>query len=202
MALTSYSLNPDVSRLVFQLNDLRINERVADVSDRLQLDQLISDLHFLIDEIMQHGRDLAVDQLVVAGLGGCLSPGTPQAGPGCMMIDGVFAAVHVLRQLFTALSNQFRLEIFAITGYALSETAELSGRCSAFIREADLLVYGLLKQALEGNSRIVFRGFEDDALLLHAGASSFLCRYQYELDGCSDAPIQSSLTLAEDNLSD
>lgn len=201
MTLTSYFLDPDVSHLILQFNDLRINERVADVNDAHQLDRLISELSVQVDAITKHGRDLAVDRLVVAGLGGCLSLGTPHAGPGCTMLDGVFAAVHVLRELFAAFTNHFKLEIFAITGYALSETGELSGRCSSFLREADLLVYGLLKQGLDGDPRIDFRGFEDDGLLLHAGASSFLCRYQYELDDRPDAPILSSLTIAEDDLS-
>lgn len=43
MTVTHYPLDRTASHLVLQLNDLRINERVANVNDHKQLDQFMPD---------------------------------------------------------------------------------------------------------------------------------------------------------------
>ena len=197
MTVTHYPLDRTASHLVLQLNDLRINERVANVNDDKQLDQFMPDLLCIAEATKRHGRDLNVNKLVIAGLGGCVSPGAPLVGPGCSMMDGVAASVRVLKELFISLGSQFQLEIFGVTGYALSGCNELLVRSSVFLREADAFVYLLLSRAFQADPRIIFRGFQDEALPLCAGESSFLLRYQFALDGRLDVPIQHSLTLAE-----
>ena len=197
MTVTHYPLDRTASHLVLQLNDLRINERVANVNDHKQLDQFMPDLLCIADTTKRHGRDLDVNKLVITGLAGCVSPGTPLVGPRCSLVDGVGASVRVLKELFISLSSQFQLEIFGVTGYALSGCNELLVHSSVFLREADAFVYLLLSRAFQADPRIVFRGFQDEALSLCAGESSFLLRYQFALDARLDLPIQHSLTLAE-----
>jgi hypothetical protein len=99
--------------------------------------------------------------------------------------------------LINALSSQFEIEIFGVTGTVQSSTGELAVRASNAMRFIDGLVYFSLVRDLYQEPGIVFRGIEEESMLLKAGESSFLWDYQYDLDSPSDLPIQSSLSLAE-----
>lgn len=70
------------------------------------------------------------------------------------------------------------------------------------MRYIDGLVYCSLARDLREESGIVFRGIEEEEMLLNAGESSFLWSYRYDLESPRDLPIQSSLTLAEPDHSD
>jgi hypothetical protein len=100
-------------------------------------------------------------------------------------------------QLINALSSQFEIEIFGVTGTVQSFTGELAVRASNAMRFIDGLVYCSLERDLRQEPGVVFRGIEEEAMLLKAGESSFLWSYHYDLDSPRDLPIQSSLSLAE-----
>lgn len=151
----------------------------------------------LADDTTRQGRDLGINQLVIVGLGGCFSPSVLAAGSQQDLAELVFVAVRILKKLFEALSSQFQIEVFAVTGIVLSGGSELAVRLSNFMRYADGLVYGLLLRDFHADSAVIFRGIAEDSLLLRAGASSFLWCYQFHLDGPRDLPVQSSLALAQ-----
>lgn len=154
-------------------------------------------MRHLSEEVNQQGRDLGINRLVIAGLGGCVAPAWRAGRPHMDAAGAMLAAVRVLKLLFDGLRCHFQLEIFAITGCVVSAGGELAVRASNFMAYTDALVYQMLANDFRDDSDVAFRGFEQEALLLNAGASTFLWRYHYELDGPRDLPIQRSLTLAE-----
>ena len=99
-------------------------------------------------------------------------------------------------RLFEELRCQFQLEIFSVSGCEIGVGGELGVRASNVMAYHDGLVFHMLAEGFENDTDVVFRPFEQ-GLLLHAGESSFLWRYQYDLDGLRDLPIQRSLVLAE-----
>ena len=194
MTTTYYPLHRDASCLVLQLSDLRLNERLENNTDT---DWLEAFMGLLANQVKQEGRDLGIHHLVIAGLGGCVAPALAAAGQQIDAAGAVLIAVRVLKLLFDALRDQFQLEIFAVSGCAIGVGGELSVRDSNDMAYHDALVFQLLAYDFEDDTDVVFRAFEQDGLLLHAGESSFLWHYQYELDGPRDLPIQRSLVLAE-----
>jgi hypothetical protein len=194
MTTTYYPLHRDASYLVLQLSDLRLNERLDSLTDT---DWLEAYMGLLANQVKQEGRDLGINQLVIAGLGGCVAPALCPAGPQMDAAEAVLIAVRVLKRLFDELRCQFQLEIFGVSGCAIGVGGELGVRASNVMAYHDALVFQLLAYDYEDDSDVVFRAFEQDGLLLHAGESSFLWRYQYDLDGSRDLPIQRSLVLAE-----
>ena len=194
MTTTYYPLNRDASYLVLQLSDLRVNERLESLTDTAWLEAY---MHLLANKVKQEGRDLGINHLVIAGLGGCVAPAVCPVGPQMDAAGAVFAAVRVLKRLFDELRCQFQLEIFGVSGCAIGVGGELGVRASNAMTYHDALVFNLLAYDFGDDSDVVFRAFEDDGLLLDAGESSFLWRYHFDLDGPRDLPIQRSLTLAE-----
>lgn len=194
MTTTYYPLHHDASYLVLQLSDLRLNQRLENINDT---DWLEAFMGLLANQVKEEGRDLGVHHLVIAGLGGCVAPALAAAGQQMDSAGAVLIAVRVLKLLFDALRDQFQLEIFGVSGCAISVGGELNVRDSNDMAYHDALVFQLLASDFEDDTDVVFRAFEQDGLLLHAGESSFLWHYQYELDGSRDLPIQRSLVLAE-----
>jgi hypothetical protein len=194
MTTTYYPLHRDASYLVLQLSDLRLNERLENITDT---DWLEAFMGLLANQVKEEGRDLGIHHLVIAGLGGCVAPALAAAGQQMDSAGAVLIAVRVLKLLFDALRDQFQLEIFGVSGCAIGVGGELSVRDSNVMAYHDALVFQLLAYDFEDDADVVFRAFEQDGLLLHAGESSFLWHYQYELDGSRDLPIQRSLVLAE-----
>jgi hypothetical protein len=194
MTTTYYPLNRDASYLVLQLSDLRVNERLESLTDTAWLEAY---MHLLANKVKQEGRDLGINHLVIAGLGGCVAPAVCPVGPQTDAAGAVFAAVRVLKRLFDELRCQFQLEIFGVSGCAIGVGGELGVRASNAMAYHDALVFQLLAYDFGDDSDVVFRAFEEDGLLLHSGESSFLWHYHFDLDGFRDLPIQRSLTLAE-----
>jgi hypothetical protein len=151
----------------------------------------------LANQVKQEGRDLGIDHLVIAGLGGCVAPALWPLGAQADAPGAVFAAVRVLKLLFDELRDQFQLEIFGVSGCVTGVGGELGIRDSNAMTYHDALVFQLLAYDYEDDSDVIFRAFEQDGLLLHAGESSFLWHYHYAQDGSRDLPIQRSLVLAE-----
>lgn len=151
----------------------------------------------LANQVKQEGCDLGINHLVIAGLGGCLPPALCPVEPQTDAAGAVLAAVRVLKVLFDELRDQFRLEILGISGCVIGFGGELGSRESNPMTDHDALVFQLLAYDYEDHSDVVFHAFEQDGLLLHAGESSFLWHYQYDVDGSRDLPIQRSLVLAE-----
>jgi hypothetical protein len=198
--ITTYStLDRTSSYLILQLTDLRINARLFGHN---AMSQLETDLLDIADEACYEGRRLGVNKLVMAGLGGCVSPFLQASEHQLGCAEAVVMAAQLFTQLINALSSQFEIEIFGVTGTVQSFTGELAVRASNAMRFIDGLVYCSLERNLRHETGIVFRGIEEEAMLLKAGESSFLCSYQYDLDSPRDLPIQSSLTLAEPDHSD
>jgi hypothetical protein len=196
MTVTHYPLERTASHLILQLNDLRINERLADLSDTSSFEQLVPELGQLAHDAKAQGQYFGIDRLVIVGLGGCVCPATPFARMRGGFDAGVSAAVHVLTQFFEDLSSFFQLEIFSITGYALSSDGELMEDQCSFIRHADALVYARLMFAFLGDRRIAFRAFESDQVLFHAARESYLWNYVFPIEDWVDSPIRSQIHLA------
>ncbi len=194
MTTTYYPLHCDASYLVLQLSDLRVNERLDSITDTAWLEAYML---LLANEVKQDGRDLGINHLVIAGLGGCVAPALWPVGPQTDAAGAVRAAVRVLKLLFDELRDQFQLEIFGVSGCVIGFGGELGIRDSNAMAYHDALVFQLLAYDYEDDSDVVFRAFEQDGLLLHAGESSFLWHYQYDRDGSRDLPIQRSIVLAE-----
>ena len=194
MTTTYYPLHRDASYLVLQLSDLRLNERLENNTDTDWLEALMG---LLANQVKEEGRDLGVNHLVIAGLGGCVAPALAAAGQQIDAAGAVLIAVRALKLLFDALRDQFQLEIFGVSGCAIGVGGELSVRDSNDMAYHDALVFQLLAYDFEDDTDVVFRAFEQDGLLLHAGESSFLWHYQYDRDSSLDLPIQRSLVLAE-----
>jgi hypothetical protein len=194
MTTTYYPLRRDASYLVLQLSDLRVNERLDSITDTASLEAYML---LLANQVKQEGRDLGIDHLVIAGLGGCVAPALWPLGAQADAPGAVFAAVRVLKLLFDELRDQFQLEIFGVSGCVTGVGGELGIRDSNAMTYHDALVFQLLAYDYEDDSDVIFRAFEQDGLLLHAGESSFLWHYHYAQDGSRDLPIQRSLVLAE-----
>jgi hypothetical protein len=194
MIATYSTLDRTASYLILRLTDLRINARLFahDAISRLE-----TDLLDIADEARREGRRLGVNKLVIAGLGGCVSPLLQASGHQLGCAEAVVMAAQLFTQLINALSSQFEIEIFGVTGTVQSFTGELAVRASNAMRFIDGLVYCSLERNLRQETGIVFRGIEEEAMLLKAGESSFLWSYHYDLDSPRDLPIQSSLSLAE-----
>jgi hypothetical protein len=194
MIATYSTLDRTASYLILRLTDLRINARLFahDAISRLE-----TDLLDIADEARREGRRLGVNKLVIAGLGGCVSPLLQASGHQLGCAEAVVMAAQLFTQLINALSSQFEIEIFGVTGTVQSFTGELAVRASNAMRFIDGLVYCSLERNLRQETGIVFRGIEEEAMLLKAGESSFLWSYHYDLDSPLDLPIQSSLSLAE-----
>ena len=193
--ITTYStLDRTASYLILHLTDLRINARMF---GHHAMSQLETDLLDIADEARREGRRLGVNKLVVAGLGGCVSPLLQTSGHQLGCAEAVVMAAQLFTQLINALSSQFEIEIFGVTGTVQAFTGELAVRASNAMRFIDGLVYCSLERNLRQETGIVFRGIEEEAMLLKAGESSFLWSYHYDLDSPRDLPIQSSLSLAE-----
>jgi hypothetical protein len=194
MIATYSTLDRTASYLILRLTDLRINARLFahDAISRLE-----TDLLDIADEARREGRRLGVNKLVIAGLGGCVSPLLQASGHQLGCAEAVVMAAELFTQLINALSSQFEIEIFGVTGTVQSFTGELAVRASNAMRFIDGLVYCSLERNLRQETGIVFRGIEEEAMLLKAGESSFLWSYHYDLDSPRDLPIQSSLSLAE-----
>lgn len=194
MTTTYYPLHSDASYLVLQLSDLRVNERLDSITDTAWLEAYML---LLANQVKQEGRDLGINHLVIAGLGGCVAPALCPAGPQTDAAGAVLAAVRMLKLLFDDLRCQFQLEIFGVSGCAIGVGGELGIQASNVMAYHDALVFQLLAYDFEDDADVVFRAFAQDGLLLHAGESSFLWHYQYDVDGSRDLPIQRSLVLAE-----
>ena len=193
--ITTYStLDRTASYLILHLTDLRINARMF---GHHAMSQLETDLLDIADEARREGRRLGVNKLVIAGLGGCVSPLLQTSGHQLGCAEAVVMAAQLFTQLINALSSQFEIEIFGVTGTVQAFTGELAVRASNAMRFIDGLVYCSLERDLRQEPGVVFRGIEEEAMLLKAGESSFLWSYQYDLDSPRDLPIQSSLSLAE-----
>jgi hypothetical protein len=198
--ITTYStLDRTSSYLILQLTDLRINARLFGHN---AMSQLETDLLDIADEACHEGRRLGVNKLVMAGLGGCVSPLLHTSGRQLGCAEAVVMAAQLFNQLINALSSQFEIEIFGVTGTVQSFTGEVAIRASNAMRYIDGLVYCSLARYLRGEPGIVFRGLEEEAMLLNAGESSFIWSYRYDPESPRDLPIQSSLTLAEPDHSD
>jgi hypothetical protein len=193
--ITTYStLDRTASYLILHLTDLRINARMF---GHHAMSQLEADMLDIADEARREGRRLGVNKLVIAGLGGCVSPLLQTSGHQLGCAEAVVMAAQLFTQLITALRSQFEIEIFGVTGTVQAFTGELAVRASNAMRFIDGLVYLSLERDLRQEPGVVFRGIEEEAMLLKAGESSFLWSYQYDLDSPRDLPIQSSLSLAE-----
>jgi hypothetical protein len=193
--ITTYStLDRTASYLILHLTDLRINARMF---GHHAMSQLEADMLDIADEARREGRRLGVNKLVIAGLGGCVSPLLQTSGHQLGCAEAVVMAAQLFTQLINALSSQFEIEIFGVTGTVQAFTGELAVRASNAMRFIDGLVYCSLERDLRQEPGVVFRGIEEEAMLLKAGESSFLWSYHYDLDSPRDLPIQSSLSLAE-----
>ena len=104
MTTTYYPLHHDASYLVLQLSDLRVNERLDSITDTAWLEAYML---LLANQVKQDGRDLGINQLVIAGLGGCVAPALWPVGPQTDAAGAVLAAVRVLKLLFDELRDQF-----------------------------------------------------------------------------------------------
>ena len=193
--ITTYStLDRTSSYLILHLTDLRINARL---SGHNAMSQLETDWLDIADKACHEGRRLGVNKLMMAGLGGCVSPLLHTSGRQLGCAEAVVMAAQLFTQLINALSSQFEIEIFGVTGTVQSLTGELAIRASNAMRYIDGLIYRSLERDLRQELGLVFRGIEEEAMLLMAGESSFLWSYHYDLDSPRDLPIQSSLSLAE-----
>ena len=194
MIATYSTLDQTSSYLILHLTDLRINARMF---GHHAMSQLETDMLDIADEARREGRRLGVNKLVIAGLGGCVSPLLQTSGHQLGCAEAVVMAAQLFTQLINALRSQFEIEIFGVTGTVQAFTGELAVRASNAMRFIDGLVYLSLERDLRQEPGVVFRGIEEEAMLLKAGESSFLWSYQYDLDSPRDLPIQSSLSLAE-----
>ena len=194
MIATYSTLDRTASYLILHLTDLRINARLL---GHHAMSQLEIDMFAIADEACQEGRRLGVNKLVIAGLGGCVSPLLQASGHQLGGAEAVAMAAQLFTQLINTLRSQFEIEIFGVTGTVQSSTGELAVRASNAMRFIDGLVYFSLVRDLYQEPGIVFRGIEEESMLLKAGESSFLWGYQYDLDSPRDLPIQTSLSLAE-----
>jgi len=197
MTATHDSLDRNASHLVLQLSDLRVNQRLSCINDAAQFVRLALPLLQLAADTKRYARELGINRLVLVGLGGCVTPALHTAEPELDSHEAMFAALRLLKLLLAALGSQFHIEVFGLTGCVLAAGCELAMGASNTMRYTDALIYHLLKCDLQGIANVVFRGFEEEALLLNVGASRLMWRYQYDLDGPTDLPIQSSLNLAE-----
>ena len=165
MTTTYYPLHRDASYLVLQLSDLRVNDRLDSITDTAWLEAYMI---LFANQVKQDGRDLGINHLVIAGLGGCVAPALWPVGPQADPAGAVFAAVRVLKLLIDELRDQFQLEIFGVSGCVISFGGELGIRESNAMTYHDALVSQLLAYDFEDDSDVVFRAFEQDGLLLHA----------------------------------
>ena len=182
--------------LILELKNLRINEWLYGSLPGYDVEAFLNEIEELCSQVMLQGQQFSVRHLVVAGLGCCVCPGTPSAPMRGPMEASVRAAVEVLREALATLRSQFRLEIFGVTGRAVTGAGELALPQTQLIRSADSRVYQQLKCAFSGDRRIRFRAFDTEPVLFHAPRQSFLWDSVCSMHGWLDTPMHSTIHLA------